>query len=167
MTTNREVSSSFNGQLRVRVCGILLKEGQLLMAQHKPFGPAGELWIPPGGGMEFGESATECLVREFKEETNLEVQVGSLLFVHETHRNSIHAIELFFEITHYSGEVKTGTDPELSSDNQILRDVKFISQEKINKMPVEMLHNVFNYLKNKEGLISFESLLRINEKYIS
>ena len=151
----------------MRVCGLLIDNGQILLAQHKPFGPANELWIPPGGGMEFGESATECLIREFREETNLEVQVGQLLFVHEIRRNPIHAIELFFEITNYSGTIKTGTDPELSSDNQILNDIKFVSQEKINKMPVKMLHNVFNYLKNKEGLISFESLLRINEKYIS
>ena len=102
MTTNQKVSSSYNGQLRVRVCGILIENNCLLLAQHKPFGAAGELWIPPGGGMEFGESAQQCLIREFKEETNLNVTVGKLLFVHETLRKPIHSIELFFELIDFS-----------------------------------------------------------------
>lgn len=167
MTTNKIVSSTYGGKIRVRVCGILIKNNSILLAQHKPFGPAGELWIPPGGGIEFGESTEECLVREFKEETNLEIKAGNLLFVHETLRNPLHSIELFFEIKSFLGMVKLGYDPELSSDNQILSEIKFVSEEEINKMPVEFLHNVFKYLKNKEGLISFESLLRINAKFIS
>ncbi|MGB3464143.1 MAG: NUDIX hydrolase, partial [Cyclobacteriaceae bacterium] len=98
---------------------------------------------------------------------SLKIAVGNLVFVSEVLRGPLHSIELFFEVTDFDGQVRTGTDPELSSDNQIISEIEWISEEKINQMPLEILHNVFKYLKNKEGLISFESLLRINAKYIS
>ena len=34
----------------------------------------------PGGGLEFGEGTRDCLKREFKEETNLEVTVGEHIY---------------------------------------------------------------------------------------
>jgi ADP-ribose pyrophosphatase YjhB (NUDIX family) len=38
-------------------------------------------WGLPGGSLEFGESAEEAVLREVWEETSLEVQIESLLFV--------------------------------------------------------------------------------------
>lgn len=167
MTTDQTVSSNFSNRLRLRVCGILLTDQGLLMARHAPFGPAGELWIPPGGGMQYAETAEEALIREFKEETHLDVQPGRLLFVSEVMDLPIHAVELFFEIDAYSGKLGVGTDPELSSDKQILKEITFLSESAINQIPTEKLHNIFKYLHNKDGLISFDSLLRLNGKYIS
>jgi len=37
----------------------------------------------PGGGLEFGEGLTDCLVREFIEETGNKVKVGELFFVND------------------------------------------------------------------------------------
>ena len=34
----------------------------------------------PGGGLEFGEGTRECLVREFKEETGLNITVGEHIY---------------------------------------------------------------------------------------
>jgi 8-oxo-dGTP diphosphatase len=34
----------------------------------------------PGGGLEFGEGTRECLQREFKEETGLDVSIGDHLY---------------------------------------------------------------------------------------
>src|SRR5215210_532303 len=34
----------------------------------------------PGGGLEFGEGTRECLKREFKEETNLDVTIGDHIY---------------------------------------------------------------------------------------
>lgn len=34
----------------------------------------------PGGGLEFGEGTRDCLKREFKEETNLDVTIGAHIY---------------------------------------------------------------------------------------
>ena len=34
----------------------------------------------PGGGLEFGEGLRECLTREFKEETGIDIEVGEHLY---------------------------------------------------------------------------------------
>jgi ADP-ribose pyrophosphatase YjhB (NUDIX family) len=34
----------------------------------------------PGGGLEFGEGTRDCLKREFKEETNLDVTIGHHIY---------------------------------------------------------------------------------------
>lgn len=38
-----------------------------------------DLWALPGGGMEIGETVSECVVRETKEETGLEIAVTSVV----------------------------------------------------------------------------------------
>ena len=35
----------------------------------------------PGGGLEFGEGMIDCLKREFREEFNLEIEVGELFYL--------------------------------------------------------------------------------------
>src|SRR5690606_5008371 len=36
-----------------------------------------------GGGLEFGEGTAECLKREFKEELNLQIEVGDAFYIQE------------------------------------------------------------------------------------
>jgi 8-oxo-dGTP pyrophosphatase MutT (NUDIX family) len=53
-------------------------QGRLLLTQRRDNG----LWCLPGGGMDPGESITECCVREVREETGLAVCVVRLLGVY-------------------------------------------------------------------------------------
>jgi 8-oxo-dGTP pyrophosphatase MutT (NUDIX family) len=63
----------------VRVYGILITEqGELLVADEKIRG--GYYTKFPGGGLEFGEGTRDCLVREFKEELNLNIEVTDHLY---------------------------------------------------------------------------------------
>lgn len=41
-----------------------------------------DLWALPGGGMDLGESIVQCVVREVKEETGLDVEVTGLIGVY-------------------------------------------------------------------------------------
>ncbi len=57
----------------VRIYGLLVVQNQLLIIRE-PF--AGTIIDKfPGGGLEYGEGTHECLIREFKEELNLEIEV--------------------------------------------------------------------------------------------
>lgn len=163
MQFNQEIGQ-YQQKVRVRVCGLLLINDRLLLLKHDGIGKKGHLWSPPGGGMEFGESATDCLKREFKEETNLEVSVGPFLFTNEYQDLKLHAIELFFRVELIKGELKLGMDPELSAKNQILSAAKFFSNsELLNIDPVE-IHNAFRYchqpieLVNLKGFYFFQNI---------
>ena len=42
----------------------------------------------PGGGLEFGEGTRDCLVREFKEETGLDITVGDHIYTTDFYQPS-------------------------------------------------------------------------------
>ena len=63
----------------LRVYGILITENkQVLVADE--FIRGNYYTKFPGGGLEFGEGTRDCLKREFKEEMNLEVEVGAHIY---------------------------------------------------------------------------------------
>ena len=65
----------------VRIYALLEHKGKVLVI-HEPF--QGKLIYKfPGGGLEFGEGTKDCLKREFKEELNLDVEIGSHIFTQD------------------------------------------------------------------------------------
>ena len=153
---------SFENKVRVRVCGILKDTKGTLLLKHKGIGKAGYLWSPPGGGVEFGDSLINTLVREFKEETNLDIEVGEFLFTNEHIDSTHHALEFFFRVKQVSGSLLLGFDPELAASKQILTDAKFFSTEELNQLPGNALHSAFLLAKTRDkiddlrGLITFK-----------
>jgi 8-oxo-dGTP diphosphatase len=63
----------------IRVYGILINEQKQVLVSDEFI--RGNYYTKfPGGGLEFGEGTRDCLKREFKEEMNLEVEVGAHLY---------------------------------------------------------------------------------------
>ncbi len=65
----------------VRCQGAILRDGRILLIQQRHFEDGRTYWLLPGGGMEPGETEEECVRREMREETCLEVSVVRLLTV--------------------------------------------------------------------------------------
>lgn len=63
----------------VRVYGVLLDKDRRLLVSDE-FIRGHYITKLPGGGLEIGEGTRECLQREFREETGLEVNVGNHLY---------------------------------------------------------------------------------------
>jgi len=57
------------------------EDGAVLVAQRNVDGMLGGLWEFPGGKCEEGESLPECLVREMREELDVQVEVGEPVIV--------------------------------------------------------------------------------------
>ena len=66
---------SFN----IRVYGILINEQQQVLVSDEHI-RGGYFTKFPGGGLEFGEGTRDCLKREFKEEMNLNVEIGDHIY---------------------------------------------------------------------------------------
>jgi len=98
---------------RLRVAAAVMREGRLLLVRHRK--GEEEYYLLPGGGVKWGESMTEALHREVREETGLEVQAGRLLCVSETlyPDGSRHIVNLVFRGVERGGELRPSSDPRV------------------------------------------------------
>lgn len=58
--------------------GIIINNNEILLVKRK-FPPHEGKWAPPGGFLDDGESIGECVKREVKEETGLDVKIKGLI----------------------------------------------------------------------------------------
>lgn len=66
-------------QFNIRVYGIFIQEGKLLVTDELRFGI--KMTKLPGGGLQFGEGLAHCLKREWMEELNVPIEVGDIFYV--------------------------------------------------------------------------------------
>lgn len=157
---SESVASLYGNRIRVRVCGLCHTDDGLLMVNHAGLAN-GDFWAPPGGGIEFGETIEETLVREFREETGIIITPGQFKFGCEFINAPLHAIELFF-IAHYqNGKIITGTDPEMTRGNQIIKQTQWISFADIARIPHENLHGIFSKCKTPGEILRLSGFWRI------
>lgn len=71
----------------IRVYGILFDEKKRILLSDEFI--RGDYFTKfPGGGLEFGEGTRDCLKREFKEETGLDVIVGKHIYTTDYYQQS-------------------------------------------------------------------------------
>ncbi len=163
MKTSDSIKQTYGKRIRLRVCGILRKADSILLLEHTGLGPKGKLWIPPGGGVEYGQPVKENLKREFAEETGLSVKIGAYMFTYEYFNKPLHTVELFFRVHEIGGALKLGYDPELKEKDQIIKSFGFYNYSEIKKMRENrMLHNAFDFINdpieifNLKGFLNYE-----------
>lgn len=95
---------------RVRVGAVILRDRQVLMAEHEKDNK--RYWLLPGGGMQHGETLEDTVRRELWEEAWLRVKPGRVLFVNDTITpdGSRHILHITVEASIVSGEPKLGID---------------------------------------------------------
>ncbi len=74
------------GRFNVRVYGILIDNGKVLVSDEYIKG--NYITKFPGGGLEFGEGTIDCVIREFKEELDLQIEVISHFYTTDFFVNS-------------------------------------------------------------------------------
>jgi 8-oxo-dGTP diphosphatase len=143
------VHNFYGNRVRLRSCGLHVKDNQLLLVRHDL--GKGDFWSPPGGGVEVGETAVDCLRRELKEETGLIAEKCDFLFACEFIKQPLHAVELFFMISQVNGTLKTGLDLEPGAPEVIL-ETRYLTWSAISSIPRTQLHGIFG-LVDKPGEI--------------
>ena len=87
------------------VTGVVIKDGKVLLARHTYGGGKGML-IVPGGYVNFGETPQQALIREYLEETNIEVKPTSIIGI----RFNMHDWYVAFRAEYVSGTAKSDND---------------------------------------------------------
>jgi 8-oxo-dGTP diphosphatase len=158
----KELVDKFGGRLRTRVNGVLIREDSILMIKHK-MARDRFFWNVPGGGMKYGSSVEENLIREFQEETGLQIQVNEFICAHEFLEPPLHAIELFFAVEQVGGTLQKGTDPELEKGKQLITEIGYLKLENLSLIANKEKHPVFwgikslNDVRKWNGYFNFEN----------
>jgi 8-oxo-dGTP diphosphatase len=125
---------TFKNRIRLRVNGIFQEAASILLVQLRSPVNDALIWMPPGGGLQFGETMKEGLQREFLEETGLEIEVGELAFINELVEPPFHAVECYFFVQRTGGALLMGADPELPDDEQLLKDLQWVPVDKLDRI---------------------------------
>ena len=107
--------------IRVSARALVVNENrEILMVREKE-----SYWYTPGGGLEDGESLTECVKREVLEETGLEIEVGRVVLIEEYFEGEKHFLCVYF---------LASTKGEIASDWKDIGGIveaKFLTKEEV------------------------------------
>ena len=145
-------------RLRVRACGLLTDKEGIILINHKGL-YSHDFWAPPGGGINFQESVTNCLIREFKEETGLAIEVQDYIFSTEFIKSPLHAIELFFMVRQVGGILMSGHDPEFKDVKDYFIEVRKMKWNEIKSLKKGELHGAFHLAGSPEEIMDLRGYL--------
>ncbi len=89
------------------VAGFIKRDHQVLVGLRPQTDSLAGLWEFPGGKIEPGESPEEALIRELREELDVEAEVGELLLACTHTYEDVGILILFYEVKFWKGEPKT------------------------------------------------------------
>ncbi|MCH9620698.1 MAG: hypothetical protein S4CHLAM20_00990 [Chlamydiia bacterium] len=96
----------------VNVYLLLMKEGKLLLSLRENTGYEDNKWSLVSGHQEEEESALYAMIREAKEEINIDVKESDLQVVHTMHRRTDREnIDIFIKCSNWQGEINNN-EPE-------------------------------------------------------
>jgi mutator protein MutT len=112
----------------IRPTGILIEDGKILLVKQELVEQTH--WSFPGGALEFGETIEQCLVREMKEETGLDIKVKELLYICDRfHQLNRHVVDMTFLVEKVGGELRSNSF--IDKDREIIREIKMVSIDEI------------------------------------
>jgi ADP-ribose pyrophosphatase YjhB (NUDIX family) len=100
-----------------RYQGAIIRDHHILLIMHREHESGRTYWLVPGGGMEDGESEEQCVIREMKEETNLDVTVERLLFEEDGIEGGFYKKINTYLCRADHGEPMPGYEPEESASS--------------------------------------------------
>ena len=116
---------------------IIIKDNKIFITQ-RGYGQFKDFWEFPGGKLEKGESAQDCLIREIKEELNAEIEIVKFLNTIEYTYPDFHLV-----MHNYICKLKEDHLELLEHEAAKFIDIKDI--DKVDFLPADIL--ILNDLK--------------------
>ena len=100
---------------RIRVAAVIVRDGAVLLIRHAKEGRT--YWLLPGGGVDYGEPLGAALIREVKEETNLDIRPLDVVFVNDSipPDGRRHIVNVYFTAEVQGGIPTLGEEENLSA----------------------------------------------------
>ena len=124
------------------------EQGRILLQKRSA---TEELWGLPGGALELGESAEQAAIREFHEETGLDIKIDHMIGVYtqyfETYPNGDQAQTV---VVAFKGSMVGG---DLTVDHKETHDLRFFALDELPPMfNRQMQHILDDILAGKTGV---------------
>ncbi|MCL6559364.1 MAG: NUDIX hydrolase [Firmicutes bacterium] len=131
---------------------VLDQQGRILLGRRK--GSYRGLWCIPCGYVEYDEDVYDAVVREFKEETSLDIEITGVFSVRSNfHNPEAHTVGIWFKARVTGGELEARADldqvgyfaldhlPPLAfpTDAEVIQEIRFCEKKTgSKKVPVEL-----------------------------
>jgi len=95
----------------VGVAAIVMNENHHILLGRRRSGKYSDQWCIPCGYLEYHEDVNQGVKREFKEETNLDIELQRIFTVQSNfHDPDCHSVGIWFLARIYGGEMQAGDD---------------------------------------------------------
>ncbi len=110
-------------------------EGSSVLLIKRKNQPYRGSWALPGGFVEFGETVESAAIRETKEETGIDVELGQLVGVYSDPKRDPrgHVVTVCFLGSKIGGILKSATDAE---------DAKYFDFDEISRVDLAFDHDI-------------------------
>lgn len=121
----------------VRVYGILIENGSVLVSDE--YIKRNKITKFPGGGLEFGEGIRDCLIREFKEELDLNIDVTEHFYttdfyVASSFDTNSQVISIYYMVKALEAhQFKTSDSPHNYEIKEGAQSLRWIALEKLKE----------------------------------
>lgn len=149
-------------KFKFRVSGILILENKILMVKINN----NNFYCLPGGHVELMENTKSAVVREFKEETKIDVKVEKLLYLTENffkgNLGETHELGFYYLLKPKEKiEQKDFKLVEKDKDGNVTLDFKWLPIENLDNSKPDFLRHELNKKSKK-----FKHLVILNDKII-
>ena len=144
---------NINNLFTIRVTGILIENNEILLVKQKLSDKRD--WSLPGGKLERGETIQQGIIREMKEETGLDTEVDSLLYLCDVSSSGNSLLHISFLLRRVGGTISL---PSNEFDKNPINDVQFVAisdlvQYGFSERFIDLINNNFpnkgNYVGDK------------------
>ena len=139
---------------KVDVRAVIFHNGSILLVRERSDGR----WTLPGGWADVGESPSECVAREAKDETGYDVQVQKLLAVYDRSKHPheppfpFHVYKMFFLCEIVGG--KATRNSEIDEIGFFARDV--IPPLSLTRITPQQIDRMFEHRQHAEWPTDFD-----------
>jgi 8-oxo-dGTP diphosphatase len=130
-------------KLSVAVAVIVDDNNKVLITQRPLGSDYGGFWEFPGGKVEVDESPKQALVREIKEEVNLQIQTAEKFIVIQDKQGTKHITLYVFLVNHYQGNAAL-LENQLKLEWCPIDELERFKFPPANKQIIKELHLIYS-----------------------